>query len=83
MHLSKKLSEIQKSLIVNKVVGLVLTIQTGNLTKLYGELSEKEKNHIQRFFVQNVMTGDRAAVIPSISVGSFSLCVKMSQMNGI
>ena len=48
MHLSKKLSEIQKSMVVNKVVSLVLTIQTGNLTKLYGELSEKEKNHIQR-----------------------------------
>ena len=51
MHLSKnskKLSEIQKSLMVNKVVGLVLTIQTGNLTKQYGELTEKEKNHIQR-----------------------------------
>ena len=48
MHLSKKLSEIQKSLMVNKVVGLVLTIQTGNLTKICGELSEKEKNRIQR-----------------------------------
>ena len=47
MDLSKKLSEIQKRAIVNKVVSLVLTIQTSNITKLYGELSGKEKNHIQ------------------------------------
>ena len=47
MDLNKKLSEIQKRAMVNKVVSLVLMIQTSKITKLYGELSEKEKRHIQ------------------------------------